>query len=862
MGGRRRHAVGVPPVFVFSLLLSVASMASADDDGSDPAICEKGGKGLAFPLLGTEHTWPKGLQVCAYLFGLIYMFLGVSIIADLFMEAIEVITSTTKEVKVGGKTVEYKVWNATVANLTLMALGSSAPEILLSVIEIFSGNFFSGALGPSTIVGSAAFNLLCILAVCMVALPDGEGRRIAEPDVFAVTAVSSIFAYLWILIILQFSTPNIVTVEEGVATFMFFPALVAASYAADQGWFRSKKVLPDAAARIGEVSGGGMNQSQGANIAKQIQLSLGANANDDKTAELVKLLALQQIKPSRAAQRMNAIRSMTGGKRVLPPAQKMNSRAAVATMTAASADPESGLAAATVPVVQFSTDIYMVCEGDGKVFAVVTRVPAKGKCSVAYESVGGTATSDVDFVSVKGVLEFGDGEAEKRIGVEIIDDDEPEDDEYFNLKLSDPKGCSLGEWATTTVIIIDDDEPGDIGFDQANQEVSVIESKEMVELTVRRFNGSKGRIECKFKTKDMNVPNAAKAGQDYVETEGTVVFEAQQMQQLIRIPLIDDDKFERDEIFKVVLFDPKGPTSDVSIHTHDDGSSAGDCRVIIISDDDAKTVKDKLSQLMSNTTEKYKLGTSSYAQQFANACRVNGGDVDPEEPPMCMDYFMHYLVMPFKFTFALVPPASYGGGWYCFVIALIFIGLVTALIQDLAMLFGCALGLNDMVTAITVVALGTSLPDTFASKAATMADDTADAAIGNVTGSNCVNVFLGLGLPWMIAAIKWERSGMTDEWASRYGDAAGNAGSDALAPNLGKDYPNGGFAVPAGSLGFSVSVFSTCAVCAFALLYYRRRKFGVELGGEQGSAQASAYILFGLWLVYVVSSCIVAQSNS
>lgn len=27
-------------------------------------------------------------------------------------------------------------------------------------------------------------------------------------------------------------------------------------------------------------------------------------------------------------------------------------------------------------------------------------------------------------------------------------------------------------------------------------------------------------------------------------------------------------------------------------------------------------------------------------------------------------------------------------------------------------------------------------------------DETADAAIGNVMGSNCVNVFLGLGIPW------------------------------------------------------------------------------------------------------------------
>jgi hypothetical protein len=51
------------------------------------------------------------------------------------------------------------------------------------------------------------------------------------------------------------------------------------------------------------------------------------------------------------------------------------------------------------------------------------------------------------------------------------------------------------------------------------------------------------------------------------------------------------------------------------------------------------------------------------------------------------------------------------------------------------------------------VALGTSLPDTFASKSAAVGDKNADNAIGNVTGSNSVNVFLGLGLPWVIATI-------------------------------------------------------------------------------------------------------------
>lgn len=42
--------------------------------------------------------------------------------------------------------------------------------------------------------------------------------------------------------------------------------------------------------------------------------------------------------------------------------------------------------------------------------------------------------------------------------------------------------------------------------------------------------------------------------------------------------------------------------------------------------------------------------------------------------------------------------------------------------------------------------------DTFASKVAAIQDKYADASIGNVTGSNAVNVFLGIGVAWTIAA--------------------------------------------------------------------------------------------------------------
>lgn len=80
------------------------------------------------------------------------------------------------------------------------------------------------------------------------------------------------------------------------------------------------------------------------------------------------------------------------------------------------------------------------------------------------------------------------------------------------------------------------------------------------------------------------------------------------------------------------------------------------------------------------------------------------------------------------------------------------IGLVTTIVGDLATIFGCLIGLKDEATAILFVALGTSLPDLFASKTAAVNEKYADASVGNVTGSNSVNVFLGLGLPWVIAA--------------------------------------------------------------------------------------------------------------
>jgi len=57
-------------------------------------------------------------------------------------------------------------------------IGTSSPEILLSIIETVGHHFEARKLGPNIIVGSAAFNLLIITSLCTLSLGLNEKRRI------------------------------------------------------------------------------------------------------------------------------------------------------------------------------------------------------------------------------------------------------------------------------------------------------------------------------------------------------------------------------------------------------------------------------------------------------------------------------------------------------------------------------------------------------------------------------------------------------------------------------------------------------------------------------------------------------------
>merc|ERR1712113_562760 len=227
------------------------------------------------------------------------------------------------------------------------------------------------------------------------------------------------------------------------------------------------------------------------------------------------------------------------------------------------------------------------------------------------------------------------------------------------------------------------------------------------------------------------------------------------------------------------------------------------------------------------------VGTSSWKEQFSEALSIQADeDEDAEEGeekmPTCGDYITHFLTLPWKLIFAFIPPTGFYDGYITFVVSILMIGMCTAVIGDIASHLGCFIFLKDSVNAIAFVALGTSVPDTFASKTAAIQDDTADASVGNVTGSNAVNVFLGIGIAWSMAAIYWEAQGEA-------------------------------FIVPVGSLGFSVTVFCIEAGLAILILVARRHPaVGGELGGPKSIKTVTSAIFVFFWCFYVAISAMEA----
>lgn len=122
------HCLAVSAVL---LLTAIIGQTSAGTNCTAADATRNCIDGLAIPIwrpfldLSTGDRVGRGI---IFFFIIAYFFLGVSIVADRFMASIEVITSMERTITVKRPGLEpikvtVRIWNDTVSNLTLMALG-------------------------------------------------------------------------------------------------------------------------------------------------------------------------------------------------------------------------------------------------------------------------------------------------------------------------------------------------------------------------------------------------------------------------------------------------------------------------------------------------------------------------------------------------------------------------------------------------------------------------------------------------------------------------------------------------------------------------------------------------------------------
>ncbi|XP_068660454.1 magnesium/proton exchanger [Aristolochia californica] len=508
----------------------------------------------SYLLFHGETSLGNGFRAFLYLLGLAYCFIGLSAITARFFRSMEQVVKHTRQIVekdplTNAELIRHeKIWNYTIADITLLAFGTSFPQISLATIDAIRnlGNKYAGGLGPGTLVGSAAFDLFPIHAICVVVPKSGSLKKISDIGVWLVELFWSFWAYIWLYIILKVWTPDVVTVWEALLTVLQFGLLLLHAYAQDKRWPYLSLPLP----------------------------------RTDRPVEWVPEES-QNIKNSE-------------------------------------------------------------CE-----------------CDDSSEILQADEEQDMNIVDI------------------------------FSIH-------------------------SDIVTGPAYRQVP---DSDMEESSNSNF-----------------------AGQSSLQL--AYVLSVWRQQFLDAIALESSESRKMNSIFMRI------------------------------------------------------------------------GNI-----------FWQLVLLPWRFLFAFVPPYHIAHGWIAFIWSLIFISGIAYIVTKLTDLISCVTGINPYVIAFTALASGTSWPDLVASKIAAERQETADSAIANITCSNSVNIYVGIGIPWLINTTY----------------------------NFFK-YREPLYIQNASGLSFSLLVFFSTSIGCILVLVFRRLTLGAELGGPRLWAWVTAIFFIFLWLVFVVLS--------
>lgn len=203
------------------------------------------------------------------------------------------------------------------------------------------------------------------------------------------------------------------------------------------------------------------------------------------------------------------------------------------------------------PLVNVAVGNVTASEGDSGTtsfdFPVSLSTASVVTVTVAYATSDGTADSS-DYTPVSGVLTFLPGETNKVVSVLVNGDTTYENDESFFLNLSSPTNGVITDGQGTGTILNDDAVPNisiaDVSQSEGNTGVNAMN------FTVSLDRASQVPITVDYATAD---GTATVAGNDYLATSGTLIFNAGETNKTIAVSVLGDDLNELDETFYVNL---------------------------------------------------------------------------------------------------------------------------------------------------------------------------------------------------------------------------------------------------------------------------------------------------------------------
>ena len=208
-----------------------------------------------------------------------------------------------------------------------------------------------------------------------------------------------------------------------------------------------------------------------------------------------------------------------------------------------------------LPVIALATTSVTVSDTSASTASItVTRTGDLTQSStVAYTTVGGTATAGKDFTAVSGTFTFAAGESSKTISIPILADTIPlkfsnqEPAETFTVVLSGATDATLGD-STATVTIAPDPVVGLATFSISSASAS---EGDTVTLTVSRGGDLIGQVSV-----DYSVPSGTRNS----SSSGTLTFAAGELSKSISVSISKDTPVHPAETIAVTLSNPDGGT--------------------------------------------------------------------------------------------------------------------------------------------------------------------------------------------------------------------------------------------------------------------------------------------------------------